>query len=101
MLVALPNNTILTSDTTLYCVTENNDILQVKWSYVDLAGTRSVLTSITNTGVSILHVFTNQPGYYTCEVTENGGNSTTYTAEVRSDNTNNTGMFSLSILFIK
>ena len=48
---------------------------------MDLAGTRSDLTSTTDatTGVSILHVYTTQPGYYTCEVSENGGSSRTYT----------------------
>ena len=77
----LEDNVILTSDTSLYCVSESNDTSQVKWSYIDLAGTRSVPTSTTNTttGVSILHVYTTQPGYYTCEVSENGGSSRTYT----------------------
>ena len=78
----LEDNVILASDTNLYCITENKNTPQVKWSYIDLAGTRSVLTSTTDatTGVSILHVYSTQPGYYTCEVTENGGSSRTYTA---------------------
>ena len=75
---------MLTSNTTLYCVTENKDTPQVKWSYVDLAGIRSDLTSPTdaNTGVSNIQVFTTEPGYYTCEVIENGGSSTMYTAVI-------------------
>ena len=77
----LEDNVILTSDTSLYYVSENNDTSQVKWSYIDLAGTRSVLIATTDatTGVSILHVYITQPGYYTCEVTENGGSSITFT----------------------
>ena len=78
----LSDNTVLTSNTTLYCVTENKDTPQVKWSYVDLAGIRSDLISTTDatTGVSNIQVFATEPGYYTCEVTENGGSSRTYTA---------------------
>ena len=80
----LSDHAVLTSNTTLYCVTENNGTPQVKWSYIDLAGTRSVLTATTDatTGVSILHVYITQPGSYSCEVTENGGSSRTYTAVI-------------------
>ena len=69
------DNTVLTSDTTLYCVTENKDTHQVRWSYVDLDGIRSHLTSTTDaiTGVSSIQVINTEPGYYTCEVAENGG----------------------------
>ena len=75
---------MLTSNTTLYCVTENKDTPQVKWSYVDLDGIRSDLTSTTdtNTGVSNIQVFTTEPGYYTCEVTEEGGISRRYTVGI-------------------
>ena len=56
---------------------------QVEWSYVDPSGNRTYLisTTDTSTGVSIIQVYTTQPGYYTCEVTQNGGmNTVTYTA---------------------
>ena len=88
----LEDNVILASDTNLYCITENKNTPQVKWSYIDLADTRSVLTATTDatTGVSILHVYSTQPGYYTCEVTENGGSSRTYTAAM-TDDSNSTG----------
>ena len=85
---SLEDNTILTSDTTLYCVTENRNTPQVKWSYVDLAGTRTDLASTTNasTGVSTIQVYTTQPGYYSCKVTENGGSTKMYTAGILNAN---------------
>ena len=90
----LTNNTILASDTTLYCVTDSPSVREVIWNYVDLAGIRTNLTSTTNvtTGVSIIEAYTTQPGYYTCEVSQNGGiNTTTYTA-VMTDTDIYTGM---------
>ena len=83
---SLADNTVLSSDTTLYCVTENKDTPQVTWSYLNLDGIRTNLTSTTDTstGVSIIQVSTTQPGYYTCEVSQNGGmNTVTYTAVMR------------------
>ena len=49
------------------------------WSYVDLSGVRTDLTSTTDssTGVSIIQVYTTLPGYYTCEVSQYGGMSIT------------------------
>ena len=91
---SLADNTVLTSDTTLYCVTENKDTPQVTWSYLNLDGIRTNLTSTTDTstGVSIIQVSTTQPGYYTCEVSQNGGmNTVTYTAVMR-DTSIYTGM---------
>ena len=81
---SLEDNTVLISDTTLYCITENENTPQVMWSYVDLAGIRTDLTSTTDasTGVSTIQVYTTQPGYYSCEVTENGGSDRTYTAGI-------------------
>ena len=83
---SLEDNTVLISDTTLYCVTENKNTPEVMWSYVDLAGTSTDLTSTTDasTGVSTIQVSTTQPGYYSCEVTENGGSSRMYTAGILS-----------------
>ena len=64
------------------------------WSYVDLAGTKTDLTSTTDasTGVSTIQVYTTQPGYYSCEVTENGGSNRTYTA-VMTDANPDTGNY--------
>ena len=94
---SLEDNTVLISDTTLYCVTENKNTPEVMWSYVDLAGTSTDLTSTTDasTGVSTIQVYTTQPGYYSCEVTENGGSSRTYTA-VMTDTDPDTGLFFLT-----
>ena len=65
------------------------------WSYVDLAGTSTDLTSTTNanTGVSTIQGSITQPGYYSCEVTENGGTKETYTVGIL-----NTNMYTGSIL---
>ena len=84
----LVDNTVLISDTTLYCVTENRITPEVMWSYVDLVGTSTDLTSTTDasTGVSTIQVYTTQPGYYSCEVTENVGSSRTYTAVMTGTN---------------
>ena len=61
----LQNNQIIFQDTTLYCITETN----LPWSYVDLAGNRTVLNTTVdaNTGISILAVTTDNPGYYSCQ----------------------------------
>ena len=81
---SLEDNTILISNTTLYCVTENENTPQMKWSYVDLAGTRTDLASTTNasTGVSTIQIYTTQPGYYSCALTENGGIFRAYTVGI-------------------
>ena len=95
---SLANNTVLTSNTTLYCVTENKDTPQVLWSYVDLSDVRTNLTTTTDasSGVSIIQVYTTLPGYYTCGVSQNGGTNTiTYTA-VMTDTDIYTGMSFLS-----
>ena len=85
---SLPDNRLIASNTTLYCVTENENTPEVMWSYVDLAGTSTDLTSTTDasTGVSTIQVSTTQPGYYSCEVTENGGSTKMYTAGVLNAN---------------
>ena len=79
----LNNNTILSQNTTLYCVTENRNTPQVTWSYVDLDGIRSFPISATSatTGVSFLELTNDNPGIYSCQVTRNGENLT-YTAEM-------------------
>ncbi|KAI6661354.1 hypothetical protein LOD99_10021 [Oopsacas minuta] len=84
----LSDNAILITDTTLYCVTENMNTPEVVWSYVDLSGIRTDLTATTDasTGVSTIQVVTSQPGSYSCEVTEDGGTSRTYTAIMTDTN---------------
>ena len=74
------NNASIYQDATLCCIAENRNTPQVKWSYVDLDGNRSVLTTSTNvtTGVSVLTVTTDNPGYYSCEVTQDNGVSRIY-----------------------
>ena len=85
---SLEDNTVLIADTTLYCVTENKNTPQVMWTHVDLAGVRTDVTSTTDasTGVSTIQVYTTQPGYYSCEVTENGGNTEIHTVGVLESN---------------
>eukprot|EP00800_Vazella_pourtalesii_P023132 TRINITY_DN923_c0_g1_i13.p1 TRINITY_DN923_c0_g1~~TRINITY_DN923_c0_g1_i13.p1 ORF type:complete len:381 (-),score=40.72 TRINITY_DN923_c0_g1_i13:116-1258(-) len=80
----LADNTVLHSNTTLYCITENKNTPQVIWSYVDVYGITTDLISTTNssTGISTIQAYTTQPGYYSCEVTHNGGDSRIYTAVV-------------------
>ena len=59
------------------------------WSYVDLSGVRTNLTSTTNatTGLSTLQVNSTHPGNYTCELSQNGGiNVTTFTALMKDIN---------------
>ena len=78
----LNNDTILSQNTTLYCVTENRNTPQVTWSYVDLDGIRSFPISATSaTGVSFLELTNENPGIYSCQVTRNGEN-VTYIAEM-------------------
>ena len=78
---ALRDNSILIRDTTLYCLTENQNITQVNWTFVDIYGHTSALSATTNptTGVSTLNVTNDKPGHYSCEVTQNGGDTRTYT----------------------
>ena len=81
---SLADNSILRSNTTLYCVTEIENTTQVNWSYVDISGVSSDINSTTDakTGISTLQVYTTQSGYYMCEVTEDGGMSRVYTVGV-------------------
>ena len=81
--LSLADNTVLTSNTSLYCVTENKGTPQVVWSYLNRDGIKTDLPSTTDasTGVSTIQAYTTQLGYYTCEVSQNGGmNIGTYTA---------------------
>ena len=93
--LSLSDNTTLTSDTTLYCITENKNTPDVVWSYQDLAKrTTSTLGSYTSTttGVSSIPVYNSSPGYYSCSVKVNGGGYKTYTALVAHVNLS-TGMY--------
>ena len=79
---ALGNNSFLISNTILYCITENQGYPHVTWTYTDISGYTTVLSATTDatTGVSSLNVTNDMPGHYRCEVTENGGDTRTYTA---------------------
>ena len=76
---ALGNNSFVNRDTILYCMTEKGT--QVTWSYEDIYGYTTVCPATTDatTGVSTLTVTNNQIGYYKCEVSQNGGDTRTYT----------------------
>ena len=75
---------ILISNTILYCLTDNTSTPQVVWSYEDVFGNNIVLSGTTDasTGISTLSITTNVPGYYSCEVSLEGGMSMTYTVEM-------------------
>ena len=93
--ISLTDDSILITNTTLYCVAEDKTSPQVVWSYLNPSGTRSNLTATTNnvtTGISTLYVYSNNPGYYSCEVTTEEGTVVTHTVRML-DTTLYTGVF--------
>ena len=83
--ISLTEDSILITNTTLYCVAEDKTSPQVVWSYLHPSGTRSNLTATTNdvtTGISTLYVYSNSPGYYSCEVTTEEGTVVTHTVRM-------------------
>ena len=82
--IALSDNSILISNTTLYCITDSSNTPEVEWSYEDVSGNRTDLSAMTDasTGVSALSVTTDVPGYYSCKVSLEGGMNKTYTVEM-------------------
>ena len=82
--VALKDNSLLNTSTTLYCITETKNTPQVTWTFEDTNGVSTSLSATTDatTGVSILSVTNDKAGYYKCEVSQNGGNTRTYTVEM-------------------
>ena len=80
----LSKDSILTSDTTLYCLTDSINGTVVVWSYEDASGIRNVLSGTTDasTGISTLSVSTDVPGYYSCDVSKEGGVKMIYTVEI-------------------
>ena len=83
--ISLTEDSILITNTTLYCVAEDKTSPQVVWSYLHPSGTRSNLTATTNdvtTGISTLYVYSNNPGYYSCEVTTEEGTVVTHTVRM-------------------
>ena len=77
--ISLTESSILTTNTTLYCVAEDITSPQVVWSYTDSSDATTILPAVSNdvtTGISTLNVYSNNPGYYSCEVI-------TYTGIVR------------------
>ena len=80
--VALKDNSLLSTDATLYCITETKNTSQVTWTLQDTNGVSTSLSATTNatTGVSILTA--TKAGYYSCEVSQNGSNTRTYTVKM-------------------
>ena len=83
-LVTLSEDSILIFNTILYCLTDNRNASGVVWSYEDVSGNLSVLSGSidTSTGISTLSVTTDIPGYYSCEVSLEGGMKRTYAIEM-------------------
>ena len=82
--IALKDNSLLNTDATLYCITETKNTPQVTWTFEDTNGVSTSLTATTDatTGVSTISVTNDKAGYYSCEVSQNGGNTRTYTVEM-------------------
>ena len=72
------------------------------WSYEDASGNRNVLSGTTDasTGISTLSVSTDVPGYYSCDVSKEGGMKMIYTVEIL-DLSLYTGNIITRILFVR
>ena len=88
---ALNDNIVLYTDTTFYCITENKNTPKVTWTRKYLNGVTTTLSSTTSstTGLSTLYVSRSNPGFYSCEVEQNGGNRKTYTVLMLAYNQGN------------
>ena len=77
-------DSILISNTIIYCLSLSRNTPQVVWSYEDESGNSNVLyvTTDTSTGISTLSITTDVPGYYSCEVSIERGTKRTYTVEM-------------------
>ena len=74
--ISLTESSILITNTTLYCVAEDTLSPEVVWSYTDSSDVTTILPAVSNdvtTGISTLNVYSNNPGYYSCEVITNTG----------------------------
>ena len=82
--ITLKDNSLLNTNTTLYCKTETKHYSQVTWTFEDLSENKTNISATTNakTGLSTIYVTNEKAGYYRCEVSQNGGNNRTYTAEM-------------------
>lgn len=83
--MSLVENSIITKDTTLYCVAEDKTSPQIIWTYTNSSGTSSNITATSNdatTGISTLYVYSNKPGYYSCEVITEVGTVKMHTVKV-------------------
>ena len=89
--IALEDNSFLYKDTTLYCLTENKNTPQVTWYFKDLYGVATTLYAETDatTGLSTLFVSSEEAGFYSCELSQNGGIAKTYTAVMLDDDRGN------------
>ena len=73
--MSLTNNTILRKNTTLLCITEQFNLQPVQWKYESLNGVSTDLPSTTDVrGFSTINVTLDQPGIYSCNVTQDAGN---------------------------
>ena len=74
--ISLTESSILITDATLYCVAEDTSSPEVVWSYTDSSDVTTILPAVSNDvtiGISTLNVYSNNPGYYSCEVITNTG----------------------------
>ena len=57
---------------------------QVTWTFENTNGVNTNLSATTDatTGVSTLYVTNDKAGYYSCEVSQNGSNTRTYTVKM-------------------
>ena len=83
--ISLTESSILITNTTLYCVAEDISSPEVVWSYTDSSDVTTILPAVSNdvtTGISTLNVYSNNPGYYSCEVTTEEGSVVTHTVRM-------------------
>ena len=83
--ISLTESSILITNTTLYCVAEDISSPEVVWSYTDSSNVATILPAVSNdatTGISTLNVYSNNPGYYSCEVTTEEGSVVTHTVRM-------------------
>ena len=84
--MSLTNNTILRNNTTLLCITEQFNLQPVQWKYESLNGVSTDLASTTDMrGFSTINVTLDQPGIYSCNVSQDAGDITlVYTATLEA-----------------
>ena len=72
--ISLTNNTILRKNTTLLCITEQFNLQEIQWKYESLNGVITDPPSTTDMReFSTINVTLDQPGIYSCSVSQDGG----------------------------